>query len=118
MFFGSVLIPFLRHSPVAQSTLSRQSLRTSHSLTSWNLPYAALVKAHGVGTNSDSPFAAATPAYLQIHSPEATTPGRTPPGPSPTMQLVQKKAAQDRSSLMLQGRLSELLASCEREDRV
>ncbi|KAK0611309.1 hypothetical protein B0T14DRAFT_530137 [Immersiella caudata] len=82
--------------------------------TSWNLPYAALAKAHG------APFEGveATLGYLRIHSPEARTPGRNSPPPSPTMQLVQRKLAQDRSSLMLQGRFQELLAGCGEGARV
>jgi hypothetical protein len=82
--------------------------------------YAALARAHGVSANGRSPFdaAVATPAYLHIHSPEATTPGRLPVSPSPTMQLVHQKAAQNRSSLMLQGKFNELLSSCGRKDRI
>ena len=114
---SSFPLPFPK-SPAHLPEWSNQVL--NYSLTSWNLPYAALAKAHGVSTNGRSAFEAvpATPGYLRIHSPEAITPGRTPPPPSPTMQLVQLKAAQDRSSLMLQGRFQELLASCGSEDRV
>ncbi|KAK1749588.1 hypothetical protein QBC47DRAFT_426678 [Echria macrotheca] len=61
---------------------------------------------------------AATPGVHTKLFAQAITPGRTPPPPSPTMQLVQRKLAQDRSSLMLQGRFQELLAGCGKEDRV
>jgi len=91
-------------------------------LSSWNLPYVAYTKALGFGTDQPSPFATdgATPSYLNVHSPEATTPGRRPaaPDPSPTMQMVRQKVALDRASLFLQGRTKELLASCGREDRM
>ncbi|KXX82411.1 hypothetical protein MMYC01_201360 [Madurella mycetomatis] len=87
-------------------------------LSSWILPYAAYSRAFGKRPGHPSPFATtgATPTYLSIPSPEAATPGRQAAGPSPTMQLVRQKAAQDRSSL-LQGRFEELLASCGNEDR-
>ncbi|GAB1317651.1 hypothetical protein MFIFM68171_07861 [Madurella fahalii] len=88
-------------------------------LSSWNLPYAAYSKAFGKRQDQPSPFAttSATPPYLTIRSPESTTPGRQAAGLSPTMQLVRQKAAQDRSSPLLQGRYKELWASCGREDR-
>lgn len=89
------------------------------SLSSWILPYAAYSRAFGERPDQPSPFATtgATPTYLNIHSPETTTLGRQAAGPSPTMQLVRQKAARDRSSLLLQGRVEELLASCGKEDR-
>ncbi len=89
-------------------------------LSSWNLPYAAYSKALGKKPDQPSPFGGtgATPTYLDIESPEATTQGHQAAGPSPTMQLVHQKVAQDRSSLFLQGRHLELLASCGREDRM
>ncbi|KAK3899067.1 hypothetical protein C8A05DRAFT_18446, partial [Staphylotrichum tortipilum] len=88
--------------------------------SSWNLPYAAYCKALGQRPGEPSPFGGgtgATPTCLNIASPEAATPGRSATGPSPAMQLVRQKVAQDRSSLFLQGRHQELLASCGNEDR-
>ncbi|KAK4039018.1 hypothetical protein C8A01DRAFT_47468 [Parachaetomium inaequale] len=74
----------------------------------------------GKKSGQPSPFGGtgATPSYLNIESPEAATPGREAAGPSPTMQLVRQKVALDRSSLFLQGRHLELLASCGKEDRI
>ncbi|EAQ86815.1 hypothetical protein CHGG_08068 [Chaetomium globosum CBS 148.51] len=96
----------------------------AHTLTptrfsSWNLPYAAYSKALGKKNDQPSPFGetGSTPSYLNIESLEAATPGREAAGPSPTMQLVRQKVALDRSSLFLQGRHLELLASCGKEDR-
>ncbi|KAH6613493.1 hypothetical protein F5144DRAFT_616419 [Chaetomium tenue] len=88
--------------------------------SSWNLPYGAYSKALGKKSDQPSPFGGtgATPSYLNIESPEAATPGREAAGPSPTMQLVRQKVALDRSSLFLQGRHLELLASCGKEDRI
>ncbi|KAI1390571.1 uncharacterized protein F4822DRAFT_393604 [Hypoxylon trugodes] len=89
-------------------------------LSEWNLPYAAFVASLARQPDQPSPFgpASATPDYVNIHSPEATTPTRQPDGPSPNMELVNKKAVLDQSSLFLQGRFKDLLIRCEREDRI
>ncbi|KAH7007568.1 hypothetical protein EDB80DRAFT_718854 [Ilyonectria destructans] len=88
-------------------------------LSSWNLPYAAFVSSLPKNPDQPSPFGplGATPGYLNIHSPEALTPGRETAGPSPNMQLVYQKVKEDRASLFLQGRLKELIVSMCREDR-
>jgi hypothetical protein len=97
-----------------------RSLPTPARLSSWNLPYAAYSKALGKRPGQPSPFGAtaSTPAYLNIDSPDPVTPGRPAAAPSPAMQLVREKVAQDRSNLFLQGRHQDLLASCGKEDRV
>ncbi len=86
----------------------------------WHLPYAAYSKALGQSPDQPSPFGGAgtTPSYLTVASPDATTPGYQAPGPSPTLQLVHQKVAQDRASFLLQGRHLQLLASCGKEDRM
>ena len=93
---------------------------TIGSLSSWNLPYAALTTSTAKAPDQPSPFgtAVATPAYLIINSPPAATPGRQTDGPSPGMQLVREAALRDRSNLFCQGRHRELLSTCDREDRV
>ncbi|KAH6974421.1 hypothetical protein BKA56DRAFT_634330 [Ilyonectria sp. MPI-CAGE-AT-0026] len=88
-------------------------------LSSWNLPYAAFISSIPKNPDQPSPFGPldTTPEYLNIHSPEALTPGREAAGPSPNMQLVYQKVKEDRASLFLQGRLKELVVSMCREDR-
>lgn len=44
-----------------------------------------------------------TPAYLNIGSPAAISPGREVAPPSPNMQLVYERARRDRAMLLLQG---------------
>lgn len=92
---------------------------TSYRLSSWSLPYAAYAKAFGITPDQPSPFGpvGATPDYMDIQPCDATTPGGHAFGPSPTTQLVHKKVAWDRSSLLFQGRHKELLESCGRDDR-
>ncbi|KAI0886531.1 uncharacterized protein GGS22DRAFT_158100 [Annulohypoxylon maeteangense] len=89
-------------------------------LSSWNLPYAAYTASFPEHPDPPSPLGTTgtTPNYLNIHSPEAMSPGRQAAGPSPNTQLVHQKAIQDRSSLFLQGRHKELLARCSKEDRI
>jgi len=88
-------------------------------LSSWNLPYDAYIASLSKEADQPSPFGmqVSTPDYLNIHSPEALTPGRQATGLSPPMQLIRQKANQDRASLFLQGRYKELLMSCGKEDR-
>lgn len=88
-------------------------------LSSWNLPYAAFISSIPKNPDQPSPFGPlnTTPEYLNIHSPDALTPGREAAGPSPNMQLVYQKVKEDRASLFLQGRLKELVVSMCREDR-
>ena len=88
-------------------------------LTSFNLPYAAYVKALGNRNDHSSPFGenGATPSYMNIDDPKTPTPGRAAAIPSPSMQLTRQKLAQDRASLFLQGNHIDLLSSCGKEDR-
>ncbi|KAI1066259.1 hypothetical protein LB506_008130 [Fusarium annulatum] len=88
-------------------------------LSSWNLPYAALISSFPQDPEGRSPFGpiGPTPETLQIQSPGALTPGRAASGPSPRMQLVYEKHKEHCTSLFLQGRLEQLLVSLPREDR-
>ncbi|CVL03467.1 uncharacterized protein FMAN_15178 [Fusarium mangiferae] len=88
-------------------------------LSSWNLPYAALISSFPQKPEARSPFGpiGPTPDTFQIQSPEALTPGRAASGPSPRMQLVYEKHKEHCTSLFLQGRLEQLLISLPREDR-
>ncbi|KAM7198605.1 hypothetical protein V8F20_006135 [Naviculisporaceae sp. PSN 640] len=91
-------------------------------LLSYNLPYAAYIRASGLSSsNHSSPFTAlgASPTYLTVHSPkDPRSPGEPAAPASPTMQLVREKLALDRASLFLQGRTKELLGTCGKEDRI
>ncbi|WQF82047.1 Putative Clr5 domain-containing protein [Colletotrichum destructivum] len=66
-----------------------------------------------------SPFGpiTTTPRYLNVGSPEATTPGGPAPDLTPTAALITQKTLQDRSNLLLQGRREELLSRCNESDR-
>ncbi|KAH7145520.1 hypothetical protein B0J13DRAFT_443133 [Dactylonectria estremocensis] len=89
-------------------------------LSSWNLPYKAFISSIPKNPDHPSPFGrlGATPAWLDIQSPEALTPGREGAGPSPNMELVYEKTKQDNANLFLQGRLNELLVRMAKEDRI
>ncbi|KAH7117482.1 hypothetical protein EDB81DRAFT_701814 [Dactylonectria macrodidyma] len=89
-------------------------------LSSWNLPYNALISSMPKNPDHPSPFGDTrrTPAYLSIQSPEALTPGREVAGPSPNMKLVYEKTKQDNTNLFLQGRIEELLVRMVKEDRI
>ncbi|KAF4451261.1 hypothetical protein F53441_5682 [Fusarium austroafricanum] len=88
-------------------------------LSSWNLPYAAFVSALPKTHDEPSPYGPqqATPGYLAINSPEATSPGQAPSGPSPNLELFYQKAREIRTSLFLQGRLKDLIVNMNKEDR-
>ncbi|KAF4951620.1 hypothetical protein FGADI_7397 [Fusarium gaditjirri] len=88
-------------------------------LSSWNLPYAALIRSFPPNPEARSPFGpiGATPDTLEIQSPEALTPGRAVSGPSPRMQLVYEKHKEHCTSLFLQGHLEQLLINLPREER-
>ncbi|KAK0631483.1 hypothetical protein B0T14DRAFT_532220 [Immersiella caudata] len=88
-------------------------------LSSFNLPYAAYVKALGKRNDHSSSFGeiGGTPSHVNIDDPKTPTPGRAAAIPSPSMQLTRQKLAQDRASLFLQGHHIELLSSCGNEDR-
>ncbi|CZR45076.1 uncharacterized protein FPRO_15749 [Fusarium proliferatum ET1] len=88
-------------------------------LSSWNLPYAALISSFPQDPEARSPFGpiGPTPDTLQIQSPGPLTPGRAASGPSPRMQLIYEKHKEHCTSLFLQGRLEQLLVSLPREDR-
>nr|CDP27658.1 Putative protein of unknown function [Podospora anserina S mat+] len=96
-----------------------RSIPFCQELSSWSLPYAAYAKTFGKTPDQPSPFrpVGATPDYMDIQPCDATTPGGHTFSPSPTTQLVHKKVAWDRSSLLFQGRHKELLESCGRDDR-
>jgi hypothetical protein len=88
-------------------------------LSSWNLPYAALVTSLPKNPDEPSPFGplGPTPDYLHIKSPEELSPGRETAGPSPKMQLVYEKHREHCTSLFLQGHLKQLLIDMRKEDR-
>ncbi|KFA81133.1 hypothetical protein S40288_01016 [Stachybotrys chartarum IBT 40288] len=88
-------------------------------LSSWNLPYKALLSSLPQDPGQPSPFGplGTTPEYLNIRSPEAITPGRMDAGPSPNMELVYKHTREQQTSLFLQGRLNELLVSMHSDQR-
>ncbi|WAO86266.1 Clr5 domain-containing protein [Fusarium falciforme] len=88
-------------------------------LSSWNLPYAALVASLPKNPDEPSPFGplGPTPDYLHIKSPEEPSPGRETAGPSPKMQLVYEKHKEHCTSLFLQGHLKQLLIDMRKEDR-
>ncbi|KAI0450715.1 hypothetical protein F5B21DRAFT_507899 [Xylaria acuta] len=88
-------------------------------LSSWNLPYEAFIVSIRKEVDKPSPFGPrrATPDHIDIKSPTPLTPRREAAGPSPNMQLVYRKARENRAVLFLQGRLEELVVSMCREDR-
>ncbi|KAI3317833.1 hypothetical protein HD806DRAFT_513918 [Xylariaceae sp. AK1471] len=88
-------------------------------LSSWNLPYEAFISSIYQDVNKPSPFGplSTTPGYLNIESPSPLTPGREMAGPSPNMQLVYQQAKENRATLLLQGRLEDLIIGMCKEDR-
>lgn len=88
-------------------------------LSSWNLPYAALVASLPKNPDEPSPFGplGPTPEYLHIKTPEELSPGRETAGPSPKMQLVYEKHREHCTSLFLRGDLKQLLIDMRKEDR-
>ncbi|KAK7425943.1 hypothetical protein QQZ08_007525 [Neonectria magnoliae] len=88
-------------------------------LSSWNLPYKAFLSSLPKNPDEPSPFGHqdATPGYLNIHSPEALTPGREAAGPSPNMELLYEKNKEHHASLFLQGRIKDLLVRMCSEQR-
>ncbi|KAJ0165492.1 hypothetical protein CTA2_11093 [Colletotrichum tanaceti] len=85
----------------------------------WNLPYDAYIASIVRQADHPSPFGpkTTTPRYLNVGSPEATTPGGPAPELTPTAVLIQQKTLRDRSNLLLQGRREELLSGCNESDR-
>ncbi|KAK6225740.1 hypothetical protein QIS74_01787 [Colletotrichum tabaci] len=85
----------------------------------WNLPYDAYIASIMRQADQPSPFGpiTTTPRYLNVGSPEATTPGGPAPDSTPTAALITQKTLQDRSNLFLQGRREELLSRCNERDR-
>ncbi|KAH7310689.1 hypothetical protein B0I35DRAFT_439540 [Stachybotrys elegans] len=88
-------------------------------LSSWTLPYAAFVSTIRQDPNEHSPFGplGTTPSYLNIRSPEATSPSGGANAPSPNMDLVYQYARQQHTNLFLQGRTTDLLVSLGSEQR-
>ncbi|KAM0548836.1 hypothetical protein ACHAPJ_009692 [Fusarium lateritium] len=108
-----------RHLKNSNSSVQPEKMQLGW-LSSWNLPYAALVSALPKSHEAPSPYGPqhATPGYLKIDSPEATTsPGQESGGPSPNTQLFLRKARELRTSLFLQGRLKDLIISMSQDDR-
>ncbi|KAK7417477.1 hypothetical protein QQX98_004597 [Neonectria punicea] len=88
-------------------------------LSSWDLPYKAFLSSLPKNPDEPSPFGPqdATPGYLNIHSPEALTPGREAAGPSPNMELLYQKNKEHHASLFLQGRIKDLMVRMCSEQR-
>lgn len=84
------------------------------SFIQWNLPYAALA----ASMDRLIYARAATPECLTIASPQVELPPDHRTEPLSPMPLVHKKAAQDRSNLFLQGRMSELFVRCSEDDKM
>jgi hypothetical protein len=93
---------------------------TASRLSSWNLPYAALIRSIVRQPDKPSPFGdlSVTPGYITISSPKDATAVSPAAIPSPSMQLVQRKLIQDQSNLFLQGRFQDLFMNCGKEDRM
>ncbi|KAM0431872.1 hypothetical protein ACHAPT_005125 [Fusarium lateritium] len=88
----------------------------------WNLPYNALVANFIHPGGPSSPFASLSgpnsPANVIANSPGSQhTPPAQPAVPSPTTQLVRKKAYLDRADLFIQGKHEDLLLQLGRDER-
>lgn len=82
----------------------------------WNLPSAAMQKAHLRS------FDHASPLGFPIGTPGSdfaiATPSSTENAPSPTTSLVEKKRGIERAHLFVQGNHDKLLASMEGNERM
>jgi hypothetical protein len=106
---------------LTQNLLQPNANLTTPRLSSFNLPYGALLASLPKNPDEPSPYGQlpTTPAYLNIQSPEALTPGQELSGPSPNMEQVSRYNRERYALLFLQGqeRMKDLFVSICQEDR-